>query len=133
MSQVNVEVARAVTDLWNEGVRSVPTEYLDPVVELESPFSSVAGMPYRGHAGIEQWVRDIDEHFAEWRIEIDELREVGVEVVTVGRLHGRGRGSAIELDQVFASIMDFGSDHRITRVRIYWEVDAALKAAGLEV
>jgi hypothetical protein len=60
------------------------------------------------------------------------VREVGAEVVTVGSLHGRGRGSAIELDQAFASIIGFGGDHRMTRVRIYWEVDAALKAVGLE-
>jgi ketosteroid isomerase-like protein len=132
MSQSNVELARAVVDHWNEGVRSVPTEFLDPSVELESPFSSVAGMPYRGHAGIERWARDIDEHFAEWRVQIDEMREVGAEVVTIGSLRGRGRGSAIELDQAFASVIGFGADHRITRVRIYWEVDAALKAVGLE-
>ena len=132
MSQSNVELARAVVDLWNEGVRSVPTELVDPSVELESPFSSVAGTPYRGHAGIERWARDIDEHFAEWRVQIDEVREVGAEVITVGSLRGRGRGSTIELDQAFASIIGFGGDHRITRVRIYWEVDAALKAVGLE-
>jgi hypothetical protein len=38
MSQSNVELGPAVVDLWNEGVRSVPTEFLDPSVELESPF-----------------------------------------------------------------------------------------------
>ena len=131
MSQSNVETARALTDLWNEGVRSVPTEYLDPAVELESPFSSVSGRPYRGYAGIEQWVRDVDEHFAEWQIHIDEVRQAGTAVVQVGRLHGRGRGSGVQLDQPFVCAMDFQSDNRITRVRIDWDVDAALKAAGL--
>ena len=53
MSQKKGAVARELNRLWNEGVRSVPTEYLDPAVELESPFSSVSGEPYRGHAGRE--------------------------------------------------------------------------------
>ena len=50
MSQENVEMVRALADQWNAGVRSVPTELFDPAVEVESPFSSVSGEPYRGYA-----------------------------------------------------------------------------------
>jgi ketosteroid isomerase-like protein len=131
MPEGNAEVARALSELWNEGVRSVPTEYFDPAVELESPFSSVSGEPYRDHAGIERWVRDVDEQFSEWQTRIEDLREVDNAVITIGRLYGRGRSSGIKLDQPYAIVMDFGSDQRITRVRIYWEVDAARKAVGL--
>lgn len=28
---------------------------------MESPLSTVAGVPYRGHAEIEQWTRDVDQ------------------------------------------------------------------------
>jgi len=52
-------------------------------------------------------------------------------LTTFGRLSGRGRGSGVELDQPYAMVMDFGADHRIPRVRIYWQVDAARKAVGL--
>jgi ketosteroid isomerase-like protein len=131
VSQTNGEVARALNKLWNEGVRDIPTEYLDPAVELESPFSSVSGQPYRGYTGIKEWVGDVDEQFSEWQNRLDDVREVGNAVITVGVLHGRGRGSGIEFDQPCALVMDFGSDNRITRVRIYWDVDAALKAVGL--
>ncbi|HEV2924769.1 MAG TPA: hypothetical protein VGW98_12085 [Solirubrobacteraceae bacterium] len=37
MSHENVEVVRAIFERWNSGDRNVPTEYLDPAVELESP------------------------------------------------------------------------------------------------
>lgn len=131
MPERNVELVRALIQLWNEGVRSAPVEYFDPAVELESPFSSVSGGPYRGHAGIEQWTRDVDEQFSEWQTRLEEIRGVGDAVIIVGRLHGRGRGSGIELDQPYASVMDFGSDHRITRVRIYVDVAAARRAVGL--
>jgi ketosteroid isomerase-like protein len=132
ISQSNVEVVRALTDLWNEGERSVPSQYLDRAVEVESPFSSVTGEPYRGYAGIERWVRDIDEQFAEWQLDLHDVRDAGAVVLAVGRLNGRGRGSGIELDQACAALMDFGSGHLVKRVRIYWDVGAAFKDAGLE-
>jgi len=50
---------------------------------VETPLSSVSGEPYRGYAGIEQWLRDIDEQFAEWRFRIDEMREVSNAVLAI--------------------------------------------------
>ncbi len=131
MSQENVEVVRALVDHWNAGVRSVLTEYLDPAVELESPFSSVSGEPYRGHAGIEQWVRDVDEQFAEWQIELDDVREVGNTVIAIGSIRGRGRASGIAIQFSSAFVAHFGSNDRITRARIYPDVNEALEAVGL--
>ena len=132
MTQENVEAARALVKLWNEGTRSVPTEYFDPAVELESPFSSLVGEPYRGHAGIERWVHDVDEQFSEWRIHLEDVREVGSTVIIIARLHGRGRASGIQFDQPSAVVMDFVSAGRVTRMRIYADVSEALKAVGLE-
>src|SRR6266568_1654936 len=103
MSQ-NVAVVRALFERWNAGDHSALTEYLDPAVELESPFSSDSGEPYRGHAGIKQWRREIDEQFSEWRFRLDEVREVGSTAIAIGSLHGRGRGSGIEFDQPSALV-----------------------------
>ena len=127
----NVEVARDLPERWNAGVRSVPRAYFDPVVELETPFSSVAGEPHRGCGGIERWVRDIGDQFAERQIHVDDIDEVDNATLTVARIHGRGRGSDIEFDQPCAVVTDFGSDHRITRMRIYLDRADALKAVGL--
>jgi ketosteroid isomerase-like protein len=131
MAHPNVELARALTELWNEGERDVPEDYLDPSVVLESPFSAVAGEPYRGHDGITRWAREIDEHFAQWHIDLEDVRPVGDAVIAFSRVHGRGRGSGIELDQPAAVVLDFGGDGRITRVRIYWDLAAARAAVGL--
>jgi ketosteroid isomerase-like protein len=67
-----------------------------------------------------------------WRLRLDDVREVGNTVIAVGSVHGRGSGSGIEFDQPSAIVAAFGSDHRITRARIYADVDAALEAVGLE-
>jgi hypothetical protein len=37
---------------------------LDPQIEIHTPLSSTKGTPYRGHDGVRQWVKDIDEQFA---------------------------------------------------------------------
>jgi len=62
----------------------------------------------------------------------DDLREVGNQVVAIGTVNGRGRASGIALEFRSAIVVQFGSDHRITRARIYPDVNEALKAVGLE-
>ena len=131
MSQQNAEIVRALVDHWNAGVRSVVTEYFDPAVELESPFSSVSGEPYRGHAGIEHWVRDVDEQFVEWQIDLDDVRDVGNTVIATASIQGRGRASGIDFQFSPAIVARFGSDDRITRARIYLDVNEALEAVRL--
>ncbi|GAC1435731.1 MAG: hypothetical protein NVSMB51_05710 [Solirubrobacteraceae bacterium] len=132
MSRENVEALRRSFERWNMGDHTVRAEDVDPGVELESPMSSVAGEPYRGHAGIEAWVRELDEQFAEWRVSIGDVREVGNAVIAVGGISLRGRASDVVLDQPAAWVVDFGIDHRITRVRIYLDAAAAFEAVGLE-
>jgi ketosteroid isomerase-like protein len=131
MSPENVEIVRAVIEHWNAGDRTVPRELLAPDFELETPFSSVSGTPYRGYAGIEEWLRDLDEQFSEWQNRIDDIHEVGDNVVATGSVHIRGRISGFEIDQPASWVGHVGSDHRLTRARIYLDPAEALKAVGL--
>jgi ketosteroid isomerase-like protein len=129
-----VELVRAMFELWNAGDRdfAVLPEYVDPAIELESPFSSIVGEPYRGYAGIEQWTRDIDEQFVEWSISPYDVREVGVHVIAMVTVRGRGRSSNLVLQLPSAGVFNFAGDDRITHVRIYPDVHEALKAVGLK-
>jgi len=132
MSQDRVELVRTLIGRWNAGdhdPEGLP-DYVDPAFELESPFSSVVGEPYRGYAGIEQWARDLDEQFAEWSIGLDDVRETDNRVITISTINARGRASDVTLRFRAASIFDFGSDDRVTRLRIYSDVDEALNAVG---
>jgi len=134
VSESRSEIVRAMVDLWNVGEHGSETvaEYFAPAVELESPLSSVHGTPYRGYAGIEQWARDLDEQFAEWSIRLDDVREIGDQVLALGAVDARGRVSDVRLDFPAATVLDFGSDDRAERVRIYTDVGEALRAVGLE-
>jgi SnoaL-like domain len=134
MSQDRVELVRTLIGRWNagdHGPEGLP-EYVDPAFELESPFASVVGEPYRGYAGFEQWTRDLDEQFAAWSIGLEDVRQIGNQVITIATIDARGRVSDVTLQFRSASVFDFGSDERVTRLRIYSDVDEALKAVGLE-
>jgi ketosteroid isomerase-like protein len=132
MSQKNVEISRALIEHWNDGERSSLLECLDPAAELQSPLSSVVGEPYRGHAGFQQWLADLEEQFAEWRITPEDVRDLGEQVMTISRINARGRSSDVELEFRTAVVVRFGNDDRVTSARIYADVDEALKAVGLE-
>jgi ketosteroid isomerase-like protein len=130
MSQRNVEMTHALYERWNSGDRTDPADYCDPAVELESPFSSVNGEPYRGHEGVRQWMRDVDEQFSRWEVLVDDMRAVDDAVIAVGTVHARGRASGIDVDLPMAWVVDFGGDGRMTRARIFHDLEAALEAAG---
>jgi hypothetical protein len=134
MSQENVELVRALTARWNTGARDLSAfqRYIDPACELESPFSSLAGEPYRGYEGLERWLRDNDEQFSEWQIEADDVRDVDDHVILIATVTAKGRHSGLVLRFPVATVFTFGSDRRIWRARIYMEVDEALNALGLE-
>jgi ketosteroid isomerase-like protein len=131
MSQENVEIIRSLIEHFNAGDRTVPAELLDPDFELETPFSSVSGTQYRGHAGIGEWLRELDEQFSRWQNRLDNIRENGDIVIVTGSLRARGRVSGLEFDQPATWVGQFGADHRLTRARIYLDPAEALKAAGL--
>lgn len=132
MSRDRIDLARTLIGRWNAGdhhPEDLP-EHVDPAFELESPLSSVVGEPYRGYAGIAQWARDLDEQFAEWHIGVDDVRQIGDQVIVIVTIEARGRASDVALRFRSGSIVDFGSDDRVTRMRIYADVDEALRAVG---
>ena len=50
---------------------------------------------YRGHEGVRQLMRDIDDTLAEIHVEFSDVRDLGDQVLAVGRLHTRGKASGV--------------------------------------
>jgi ketosteroid isomerase-like protein len=97
VSKTGEEVVRDAFAQWNSGDRRANPETIAADVEIHS---QLANRVFRGHDGVLEWSREIDEHFIDWRVRIDEMRAVGEGVFVVeGGVTGQGRGSGVPLEQ----------------------------------
>ena len=127
MSQENVGLVKGWIDAWNRGERTLPEAEVDPDLVIESRFRPE---PFSGLGGLEQWMREIDEQFQEWQIEVNDWRSTANLVVALGQLHIRGRAGGVEFDQPAAAVVEV-SDGRLFRLRLFADRTEALEAAGL--
>src|SRR5215207_10919147 len=100
MSQTDIDVVRGSFEAFNaldaERLVSLSAEDCEWV-----PFrAQLEGSSYRGHAGIRQFLADMDADWSEFTIEPGEVHEGGARVVVIGRISGIGRGSGVEIDTV---------------------------------
>ena len=133
MSQENVETFKRAIDAYNRGNIDAFLEGLDPEVGLHGALQTMFGGEatlYRGHEGVRQWVRDIDEALADIRLELPEIRDLGDRLVAIGRLRARGKASGAETETPFTFLVDF-KDGKMIRVRSFLDPSEALEAAGL--
>ena len=133
MSQENVDAVRRFVDAYNRRDIEAMLEELDPEVEWHPAILALVegeATVYRGHEGMRQWVRDLDEVFDEIDVQYSEIRDRGDQVVWVGQIRMRGRGSGAWTESPIASVSDIRNG-KSTRVRTYLDPEEALKAAGL--
>ena len=85
-------------------------EELDAAVEWYDAVPMMLGgkaTVYRGHEGVRDLWRDLDDVFEERRVEFAEIREVGDRVLATGRLHARGKGSGVETESPYCVVCGF--------------------------
>jgi ketosteroid isomerase-like protein len=131
MSQENarlVERAIAAINVRDiEGYLACCTEN----VKLETPLAPVGG-EYEGIDGIRRFFTDIEEAAPDFRIEVDGVEEVGSKrVLAFMRTSSTGRASGIRLASPSTNVYDL-IDGKISRVRIFFDREEALEAAGLD-
>jgi uncharacterized protein len=133
MSQENVEVVRRTADAYNRGDIDAALEDVDPEIEWHPLLPGLLGREatvYRGHEGVRQVVRDLDEAFTELEAEQSEVRDLGEQVIAIGHFRGRGRESGAKTETAIVWLVDFRNGKAV-RVREYLDPEEALKAAGL--
>ena len=70
---------RVAFDRWNRGDHSFDPEWTHPEIEIHTAVAGLSGAVYRGREGLARWIADMEEAFDEWRLELGELEEVGVD------------------------------------------------------
>ncbi len=134
MTNANLELARRAFEAWDERDAEWFVENCTPEFEfIPAVVSGVEGPggAVRGVDAIRQFFADLDEPWESFVIGGVEYREVDEQVVCVGQLHAKGRGSGLELDQPVAMTLWFRGD-KLVRARSFLDPTAATEAARQE-
>ena len=89
------------------------------------------GGAYHGHEGVGRYVRDLDQAFESFDVDLDGLIDVGDLVLAVGRVHYRGQASGVELEASVGWVFRF-RDGRVLYLRAFRDPEKALAAVGLQ-
>jgi ketosteroid isomerase-like protein len=85
---------------------------------------------YRGHQGVRELLRETDETLAEIHAEFADVRDLGDQIVAVGKLRVRGKASGAVSESEVGYVADYRRG-KATRIRTYLDPTEALEAAGL--
>jgi ketosteroid isomerase-like protein len=133
MSQENVEAFKRGLEAGNRGDVETLLEELDPEVEWHSALHALLGgeqTVFRGHDGVREMLRDLNEAFGEIHIEISEIRDLGDGLVAIGRTRTRGKESGVETETPLALVNEVKNGKTIS-IRAFLDHKKALEAAGL--
>ena len=133
MSQENVEAFKRGLEAGNRGDVETLLQELDPAVEWHSALHALLGgeqTVFRGHDGVREMLRDLNEAFGEIRIEVSEIRDLGDGLVAIGRTRTRGKASGVETDTPLALVTEIRNGKTIS-IQAYLDPRQALEAVGL--
>jgi ketosteroid isomerase-like protein len=131
MSQENVDIVWRAWEAFNRGdLDGFLADVADDAEFEEDPAFPEAGV-FRGRAEVAAYVRGFQEQMRDHRFEIEEVRDLGDNVLALLHETARGASSGIAVDQHPAFLYEFGGG-RIKRVRAYLHRSEALESVGLE-
>ena len=132
MSDARLELARQSFEAWSHRdavwfIENTTPEF-EFVAAVMTTVEGEAGTVRGGEKGIRQYFTILDEPWESFVVDEMEYREVDDQVVCVGRLRAKGRGSGVEFDQPIAMALWFRGD-KIARARSFLDVDEAMATA----
>ncbi|HSJ17721.1 MAG TPA: nuclear transport factor 2 family protein, partial [Solirubrobacterales bacterium] len=83
-----------------------------------------------GLDGVRGWFADLTEHFATWRIDCEDIRDLGDRVLALGTIQTTGKGSGVETELPLAIVAEF-RDGLVSDYIDYGDRAQALEAVGL--
>ena len=99
MSEENVELHQRAFDAFNGRDLDAFLALADRNIELTPLNLELEGGSYRGHAGVRSFWDDYLTVFPDFRVELDEVRDLGDVTVARVRLRGHGTGSEVPFAQ----------------------------------
>jgi uncharacterized protein len=133
MSQENVEAFKRGLEAGNRGDVETLLDVLDPEVAWHSALHALMGgeaTVYRGHDGVRELFRDLNEAFGEMHIEISEIRDLGDGLVAIGRTRVRGKASGADVESPIGFVTEVKNGKTIS-IRGYLDPKGPSKPLGL--
>jgi len=131
MSQLNVEVLRAMYEHWARG--DFPASFFDSEVEHSRIGAETPDMEgeWRGVEGISRAMAKYLHAFADLRIEAEEIIDLDDDhVLVLSRHTARGKLSGAPIDHELGDLFTLRAG-KVVRYDSYWNRAEAMKAAGL--
>jgi ketosteroid isomerase-like protein len=131
MGLTNVEIVRRAYEAWNRtgwsGVRAV----FDPEIEIHPPRMWPESEPLRGRENFRR-VLEAAVETAEARpsLEVEELLDIGDQVLATVRSRGSGRLSGIYMESSYSMVLAL-REGRVHRIDFYLTPAEAREAVGL--
>ena len=117
-------------EAFHSGDAETALGFFDPNV-LVDPSPARPDVPVgKGREHVSEVTTSWIATFDEWREEIEEMRDLDGRVLVLSTQRGRGKGSGVEVESHYAVLYDLHGG-KITGLRMYRNLKAALEAAGL--
>jgi ketosteroid isomerase-like protein len=127
----NIGLVQRATAAFNARDVEAFIAELDPAAEVEPLRALLESKRYAGPEGAREMFADFDEDWEYLRLEIDDVREAGEEVVLLGRLLSRGRASRVDLEVPIGFVWRVRNG-KLVHGKTFSEPADALRAAGIE-
>jgi uncharacterized protein len=129
MSEENVEVVRRMYNAFHSGDADGALAHFDPEVVVDASKARPDGGRGQGREQLNVIVAAWMGTWDEWHEEIEEMRDLGSQVLVLSVQRGRGKGSGVEVEARYALLYDVHGG-KITRLVMYADQAQALEAAG---
>jgi ketosteroid isomerase-like protein len=129
MSRENVERFHRIYEAWYAR-RKLGPDVLADDVEWVNPPDAVEPGTRQGPDSFNEAIKSVFDAWGEVRFETERVIEHGDDVVALGAVRGRGRGTGIEGARPHGEIWTF-REGKVVRMRWFHSCAEALEAAGL--
>jgi len=133
MSRENVELVRSIFSAWERGDFS-SVDWAHPEVEWVIP-DGLSPARWSGLAGLVEGERDFLRGWEDYRLEVDEYRELDDDrVLVLVHSSGRGRASGLELSEIGkrgGAAWVQVRDGKVTKLVTYYDRERAFADLGL--
>jgi ketosteroid isomerase-like protein len=132
MRNENVALVESAFEAWNRGdLDTFAGHAAEDVAWLEVSGRPEGGASERvGRARMREGLGSLFDAFESYRLDVEQLHDLGDRVVAIVREVARGRASGVEVDGRWGYLITV-RDGAMTRIEAYRDAAVALEAAGL--